>query len=240
MPVIDREGIFKAAPGATVSIEEKESGAIAAVIQFTITHSLENGQWTDWAGYGVHAYHRAWIVKKDGTVNMRAVETLHDVLNLTYNGEGITGDSPAVQITVKNEPYEGKDSFKVAWVNPLDYQPGPSVDPAIIAKLNQLHGAKLRAAFGSKPAPVAKPAKPPASPVTPSAKSTLPPPPPAPTGCTRDEAWAAIAEYGKHLQPEDVAAHWQDAIRATGKDEDQFTPADWLALKAGARKIIPF
>jgi hypothetical protein len=71
-----------------------------------------------------------------------------------------------VQITVKEEEYQGKKRLKVSWVNPGDYSPRPeAASDGDVARLQVRFGSLLRAAaaVATKKAPAKPaPAKPPA------------------------------------------------------------------------------
>lgn len=230
---VDREGIFKAAPNAGLSLETSKDGAVCVSMNFALTDYLNGDQWMDWAQYGQHVYGRLWFIKKDGSTNPTAIATLKDVIGWDGDPASLaTLQTPAVQLTVKNEPYNGKDSFKADWINPVDYVPqAKSVAKDDISKLASLHGAKLRAAFGptkATPKPSPKP-------------GTLPPPPTLP-GCTKDDAWAAFEAQGAvlKLSEEAIANGWRNEIGQ--RDEATMTGADWLRIRNGAAESlkIPF
>lgn len=92
------------------------------------------------------------------------------------------------------------------------------------------------------PAGAPTPSTPPVSaPTAPTAPSAPPTPPTAPTvTCnTKDEAWAHVwnqwAASGKDAQRDES---WVNAIQRIGKDESQFTPADWTKVANSAG--VPF
>ncbi len=72
-----------------------------------------------------------WLIKANGDVNTRAIETLRDVLKFTTGNLRDLQDTdkwkpPRCQITVERDEYNGKVRYKVAWVNNLDGSGGGS------------------------------------------------------------------------------------------------------------------
>ncbi len=178
MPMVDRTGKFRTEPGATVSLEEKPSGAIAAVLLFPLIEMWEGGEWINW-NYGQEVYCRVWVIKKDKTVNQNGVNTLKNILG--WDGDmmslGTGWDVPACQVEVVEEAYEGKQSLKGSWINAYDDDPDRGLKPAspeLLKKISNMYGSKIRAAFGARPVPSA----PPAAPV--SGSDMLPPDPDVP------------------------------------------------------------
>lgn len=175
MTNLDRPGIFKARPvqWKVKTFEGKASVAIA--IEFVVTAQLDGGDWVDWSGY---APHHVWgdffVVKKDGTSNVATVQQL--AVSLGWNGSlrQINSTAPPqdeVQITVKDEVYNGKTYYKASWINPGDYVPnGGGADDAEVDQLEARFGSLLRAAAGSK-----RPAAPKAQPPAKAAETAAPP-----------------------------------------------------------------
>ena len=241
MPEIDREGIFKVAPGAETAIEDADSGAVCAVFKFRITDALINGNWEDWSEHGFEAYARLWFIKKNnGGLNTTAVETMRDVLGWDGSIESIsngTWEVPACQITVKNEPYKGQDRFKVSYINPFDYSGKlNSANPDAIAKIQSLYGSQLRALCGAKAVTPPKPA----------GKPGLPPPPKR-RATGKDDAWQAflkLKESAPSFDDDYIASEWNRiGVEMFGDRfaSESLSTADWLKLKTeGPGRVIPF
>lgn len=235
MPQVDREGIFKAAAGAGVSLKQVASGAMAVTLNLRLTDYLNGNEWVPWSEYGQHVYADIWLIKTDGSVNQTAVETLKNVLGWDGNPDTLESlETPAVQVTVKAETRNNQTYYNGTWINPLDYLPGPKpLDTSILDQLKKAHGSKLRAAFGSPPAKTGKSVPKP---------TELPPVPPRP-GCTKDEAWAAYCAAGTSLGLDDaaVADCWRRTVMAQG-DEATFGPQLWASIRDDAEKElqIPF
>lgn len=174
MTRIDREGIFKAQPVAWGLSDKKDgSEARAIVIDWRILAQLgPDGEWVDWSTYEEYiatGYH--YVIKKDGTLNT-GKGTMDGTVEQLAKSIGWDGslvlpvDPPDVvaQISVKAESYDGKTSFKVAWVNPGDYTPKPrTATPEDAKAANNRYGSLLRAATASAKAKAPAPAKAPAT-----------------------------------------------------------------------------
>lgn len=152
--ILNQPGVFKALPVAW-SIQESEGGSqsVALVIEFLIREEWENGEWTSWAEYEDHTIRGYfYIVKRDGTVNAKQVESLAKSLGWTGDLRAVEGDPPdrLCQIVVKEEVYQGKTQVKVKWINPEDYTPGlMGVDAETVGGLQTRFGSLLRAAAAS-------------------------------------------------------------------------------------------
>jgi hypothetical protein len=150
MIALDRDGIFKAIPQSWAIRKNDQTQSVGISIEFLITAQLEGSEWTPWAGYADHSvWGTFYVVKKDGTVNQSAVEQLAQSLGWNGDLRAITLGPPAteVQITVKEEIYDGKSRLKATWINPGDYSPQPSgASQEDMTKLQTRYGSLLRAA----------------------------------------------------------------------------------------------
>jgi hypothetical protein len=175
---LDRPGIFKARL-LNWAVRTAESGAVAITAEYLILSQLDGSEWIDWSGAEEHSvFGDTYVVKKDGTVHTSGVEQL--VAALGWNGDlrSVVGRPPdvVVQVTVKDEEYQGKKRLKVAWVNPGDYTPRPeTASDSDVAKLQVRFGSLLRAAasVATKKAPAKAPAATQATPA--SAPAGTPP-----------------------------------------------------------------
>jgi hypothetical protein len=164
---LDRPGIFRAKPFDWSIQPSKETKSVAISIGFLIEAQYENGEWTSWADYEPHTT-RGWfyVVGKTGQPNQTAIDQLVKSLNWFGTLKEIQSPPPdvTVQINVKANEYNGKTTFKVAWLNPGDYVPeAPGASDDDVSKLHLQFGSLLRAAAASaRPkgvAPKAAPAK---------------------------------------------------------------------------------
>lgn len=171
----DREGTFRAEIlDYGVKKFESESVAIGLHVKLTELYSFENKEWHPWAEYGQEAYGDVWVIKKDGTTNDRAAESL--MRNAGWDGslltiaEGTWRPTPC-QVVLKKEEYKGNVSYKVAFVNAFDAVPGSgamgNVDDDGVKALEARYGSAFRALQGNvarnKPA-AGKPSAPPKPP----------------------------------------------------------------------------
>lgn len=158
MKQLAQAGIFKVRP-THWEVYEAQSGAVAVSMTFLVLEELdESNQWASWDGYEGHqVYGSWWMIKKDGTVNVGAVEQLVECLGWNGNLTSVVGDPPpkTVQVTVKDEVYEGITRYKASWMNPEDFAGGGGsfgVDEVGVKALQSRFGSLLRAAAGtSKP-----------------------------------------------------------------------------------------
>ncbi len=173
---IDRAGIFKAKPLSWKVRVSQETKSVSVAIEWGIEAQLDGADWQDWRQYDVVCWGNHVVVKKDGTPNMKMVEQLAKSINWNGNLRQVNAGPPPdviAQITVKEDHYNGKTTFKADWVNPEDYVPtGGGADDDEVAALDAQFGSLLRAAAGSaKPAAKATPPKPkPAAPPQPDAE----------------------------------------------------------------------
>lgn len=166
MRSLDRAGIFKARPVAwTVKVFDQSGGqAVAISITFAIVAQLDGGEWIDSAEQEHRVFGDYFVVKRDGSPNVGTVQQLS--ASLGWQGslklvQATPNQPPAcvVQITVKEEAYNGKTFFKAGWMNPEDYVPTQGgADDATVEQLESRFGSGLRAAATGKPA-AEKPAR---------------------------------------------------------------------------------
>lgn len=165
--MIDRPGIFKVRPLSWAVWKSETSKSVGINLKFQILEMLHESVWHDWMQYGdFHAFGHFYVVKSDGGVNERPAQQLAE--SLGWNGtfaQVQSGPPPdvLVQVTVKEETYQGKTRLKVEWMNPVDYVPQPrGEDASSVKQLDAMFGSQLRALMSSsaKPKPTGKPPPP--------------------------------------------------------------------------------
>lgn len=188
MDKLEQTGIFRCKPLSWEVVKAK-SGAVGINMSFLVVEELDGDKWLSWDEYDDHMFYGTWwVVKKDGTVNQSAVEQL--AKSLGWNGDIDTITDPApdtiVQVTVKEETYEGVKRWKGDWMNPADHTGGGDfgVDGNEKKEIKSRFGSLLKAAASS--ALPAKKAPPKGGP-----KSK-----PAPKAQTNEEHAAARAAAG--------------------------------------------
>jgi hypothetical protein len=183
---IDREGIFKARLTTWAVKTFPNSQSVAVAIEFLIVSCLDGQEWSDWTSYGCVARGDFFVVKKDGTPNVKTVQDL--AASIGWDGSlkqiasrPMNPPEAVVQVTVKEETYNGKSYFKVQWINPEDYTPNAGgVDASTASSLDARFGSLLRAAAGTKPTPKGQ------APKKPAAQAPAPSPAPAPAAEVQD------------------------------------------------------
>ena len=142
---VQKAGKYKAVPYGR-ELVETQSGAVGVRVYYMLTHILDEslGEWSD-----LHEQPTAegtvWIVRKDGTQNERAVKDLFYVLGWSGDLKHIpilaAWKMKPCEVTVESETWNGKERFKVAWIN----EPGSKGNGTEIAeRVMGSHGA----AFG--------------------------------------------------------------------------------------------
>ncbi len=171
----DTEGSFR---GEVVDYglqKAKDTDSLAVVMLLRVHgfYNFETESWEDWGnieGGPMEGYAYVWIIKKDGSPNQSAVDSL-------VNHAGWSGDlneiaSKAWQpnqigFSVKAEEYKGEKQFKAAFINGYDETPRKgirSMAPDEAKLYSTKYGANLRAMAAnakSKAAPNGKPKSPP-------------------------------------------------------------------------------
>lgn len=160
MRQIDRKGIFQAVPREWRVRTTDNSSAVAVSLDFDLLAQWNGTGWDDWSQYELHtAFGDYWVIKRDRTVNQGTVEQLAASLGWDGNLDSVHGDPPnvLVQITIKDETFQGKTRFKAGWMNPGDWSPGPAgAPPEEVSQLSSQFGSLLMAAAAG----AAKQAKP--------------------------------------------------------------------------------
>ena len=172
---LERAGIFRAKPVSWSVRPAKETASIAIGIEYSIVAQLDGHDWIDWTAYDEHrvsGYH--YVVKKDGKPNVNTVQQLAAAIGWGGSLKQVVNGPPPdciVQITVKENTYNGKTTYRAEWVNPENYVPtGGGADEQEVDQLQARFGSLLQAAASSRPkppsggAPAAKPAPPKSAP----------------------------------------------------------------------------
>lgn len=169
----DREGTFRA-DIKEFSLYEAESGAVGVNLKATLTEAwnFDTREWLPWAEYGMEVEGCIYIVKKDGSPNTKAAESLIQFADWDGDINSIVsgGWQPSpCQLVIKKDTYKDEERFKIAFVNHFDSTPGGggNVTADKARELADRHNSSFRALAADKKrnaAPVAKkgpPAPPP-------------------------------------------------------------------------------
>ena len=180
----DRAGIFR---GTIVEcgLFEAESGAKAINIVANLSEiwDAENEAWCPWSEYEMQAKGAIWIIKKDGRVNTRAVESAVKSAGWGRSLEdaaiGIFGPvaKPCQFVVNEEKPndYHDDTQYIIKYLNDFDRTPGATgnVTPERAKALQAQYGSQFRALGGN----VSRNAAPPAG-VKPKAPKPVGPKPP--------------------------------------------------------------
>jgi hypothetical protein len=171
---IDREGNFRGRVLSYGIQESSSSKSVAVAMRVAIdeAYNHETDSWDDWRGHNVCAWANSWIVKANGDVNEKAVEslakatgwggTLQEVMDQTWQPD-------ACQFVVRGEEYKGNTTYKVAFLNPYDAPIGGGLN-----KIDADKAKALQTQYGSKFKAIAANAKRTAAPA--NGKPKAPPP----------------------------------------------------------------
>lgn len=169
---IERDGTFRGWP-LEWTVEEAGSGATCIAIKYGIVMQWggESGWGEKWAP-GYFATQRAWVIKKDGTLNKSAVDMLAKAGLWDGDWDKLSGPVPKViaLIDIKAEHSEQYgDQYRVDWVNANADEPAARggfkpADAGLLAKLSARFQGQTRALAGGTAAPQAAPAAAAASP----------------------------------------------------------------------------
>lgn len=167
MPEVQQEGTFRGSI-TTFGLFEADSGATAVNITVAIEEVFDGGEWFDWREHGLSVSGGLYVIKKDGTLNERAIESLvkHAGWNKSFESivDGTWTPNP-VQVVVKADTYKNETRYRIAFVNGYDEVPsGGNVTAEKAKAYQQKYGAQLRALGGNvarnAAAPKGAPAKP--------------------------------------------------------------------------------
>ena len=162
MTPVDREGKYTARAiewGIRPSAKE-DSQSVSVNIKFLML-TYEGEQWEE---YQQFAFHNCYIVGRDGNINDKSVRSLCEALGWGGDIKDFEPDSGAeftdCRVTIEAEEYDGKNTFKIKWINPLDGGGMSTASDQDVAALGTRLGAKFRAIAGD----VKMNSKPPAPP----------------------------------------------------------------------------
>ncbi len=177
---VDRIGNFRARiiEFGLKKASESESVAVALTVHLTEMWDADTETWQKWDVYMMTAIGDMWIIKKDGTLNNRACESLVRCAGWDGTLESIaekTWEPVDCQVKIGTDTYKGTTRFRIDFLNSFDSIPGKFEELAAdkVQNLSQRFGSAIRAIAGtaranSTPAPNGKPAKPKKAPAPPA------------------------------------------------------------------------
>lgn len=156
MQPVDRPGNFRGKI-LEFGIHEAESGAVAINMRVSLDGrwDSENGEWDDeWSQYEQFADGAVWVIKKDGTLNDRQIESLCRYAGWDAQLKSVQDQSwePTPCAFVVNEDnYGDEQRFRVSFINAYDSTPGGmgQVSADKLKELEKRFGSQLRAIAGN-------------------------------------------------------------------------------------------
>jgi hypothetical protein len=153
MQACDRAGNFRAII-LEYGLKEMDSGAVAVSLHVKLTELFDNGEWHEWEQFDMECFGDVWIIKKDGAINEKASESLMRHAGWDGNIDSIVSEAwkpMPCQVVVNKEEYQGRTSFKVAFINDYSRTPGQmsNVTPDKARELQNRFGSQLRALVGN-------------------------------------------------------------------------------------------
>lgn len=169
MQKLENEGNFRVRC-MKYSLYKATSGSVAVNMSFEILEAYgdDDGFWNDWRGEEVEVEGAFWIIKKDGSINERQVESL--VAHCGWSGD--LGEISQgkwkpedCQVVVKKQMYNNQAQFKASFINGYDSVPGEgfSMSAEDANAVAEAYGAGFRAAAANakaKKAPAGRPQSP--------------------------------------------------------------------------------
>lgn len=223
------------------AVEEKGSNTRLAA-QYQTTHILDGGAWQAVSPQNIMGWH--YLTKDEGkNLNEHTINALRTALNWDgMNLEALDAlENIPVQITVRDNDYNGKVTSKVDWIDHIDYAPGVKRStPEAVKKIQANLGSRLRAISGgvtlaAKPKPKPKPKPQPAAPAP--APAPAPAAPVEANATTEQDVWSLFYSlHGAGCESKWFAFCAEQF--GEGVPNDQVTPAQWAtafdALQQGA------
>ena len=226
---IPQEGRYICKLAAQAVIYEAGTGSLCAALPCVMVES------------GFSFKHTLTIVKADGTIQARTVDTCKQVFGWDGTDPFWLMDQSADGQALRDLEFEivggpqtsdkGVVYFKSEWLNPLGggaKVPEAANRQAVLAK----YGSKFRALSGAlppaRPATVAPKVMPKAPPAAPAG------PPPGAAVATMEEAWATLNEANPGVDSAGLEKLWFDAMGRLfpNKSNTDLKPHDWGRMKA--------
>jgi hypothetical protein len=159
MSACDRAGNFRAeiVEYGLKATDKDDSKSVAVSFRVLLTEWWDGEKWVPWSEYEMEAHGDAWIVKKDGKLNQRAINDL--CKNCGWDGvlssiANMTWKPTPFQVETKPHVYKEEKTYRIEWINPFDAIPGAAgvlgnVDDSKLKQLEQQFGPQLRALAGN-------------------------------------------------------------------------------------------
>lgn len=180
----DRAGNFRAEIMDYGLWEPTTGGAVAVQVRAVLTEIWDGEAWQPWRQYNMIAKGNIWVIKKDGTLNEKSVESLIKATGWGGDIESVVQGAWAptpCQVVLNEETYKEEVRYVVSFVNEFDRKPGGGMNTVTGDRAKELQarfGSPLRALAGN---------------VKRNAAPTGSKPPEPPRGVTRQQTQAGAA-----------------------------------------------
>lgn len=247
-----REGRYQACVVECGIDQTGKNNLVTFTARYRLVNEQINGEWFVMPDgeqeCEIVGYH--YLEKRDGTLNTETIRQLQEAFG--WDGRDPfwlvdhRSDDALVQITLREEEYQGKKRLRVAWLDAADAQGGGVRNASNRSAVMNRIGAKLRAVAGGTPAPAPKPT---GKPTPPASRAAAPSPAPAaaamtPAITTLDQAWQWFVEsLAPNHDPDGQTSQWFVALRGVfGHDDAKAVkPEEWSRFVSEARKyVLPF
>lgn len=165
MYAINRAGNFRGFPIKTAdgtkkwAVQKSKNGATCWYAEVQLVEEWNGETWVELNG-NEFCYVNVYFITTQGKVSESGVKQLSEAL--LWDGDTVTlndfdwSDTP-VQLSVKQEEYQGKTQFKFGWLSHYNDKPGggaiDSVGDDGLKNIATQFGSQLRAFCGERPAP---------------------------------------------------------------------------------------
>jgi hypothetical protein len=153
MQPVDRVGIFRAQI-VEFGLNEAESGSVAINIRAHLTEWWDGEKWVDWNPSQQECDGSLWVVKKDGSANEGAAESLmrHAGWDASFSSvvNGTWKPTPC-QVEIREDEYKQKKRKRIEFINDFSRTPGAlsNVDSSKASDLDNRFGPSFRALAGN-------------------------------------------------------------------------------------------
>lgn len=245
--MIKSKGNYRGKPVAATMGSTKTGKSQVKILLHASQMLTQNG-WEDISATNQEITYFGVLEKNDGTINEYTVNEVRESIGWDgYSPEFFSDSSSLPECQFWVDP-DDKGRLCVKRLYHYNREPGAQVSfneqeskaaaSRINHKLRQFATANKvkftppvvdHTTKSSAPSPSAASAPPPSAPSAPA------------SGCTREDAWAAVLEGSGNDQTKAVVI-WNTAITAQGKPESSFTDADWGAVRdsVSVKDDLPF
>lgn len=160
---IDREGLFRGTV-KDYQVKQHPSGTVGLHFVISVDEAWNGVAWEDWRQYDLEATGEQFVIKKDGSVNTKTVESLVGAMG--WDGSFISVANKTwiprpAQFSVKADEWNGKAQFRLAYVNAWDHSKRNESHVEVdAAALDARFGSQIRALASSQTRNAAVPSRP--------------------------------------------------------------------------------